>query len=1087
MAHQNEVSTGVSSDPELERAINLSLLDQPRTRPQADGIFDKFSNPSPSLLMSLNNEFSPIVDPLGDTAIYIGVPEQEPGQSESQYQRIIKHFDVVHVVHSCLLLAMPETSRFTHNDLLGPSSIRSERRLRKLGVLDRLEAERGGRKFKYYIDLRPPTEDDAAVEAITKLNCTRGILTWHLLQKKYDLSELQVCGHDSIQEAAFSGATAEAATEPETEANDTSANQDHEGNDITQTDEPGPKIGESYTRLRHYAALERLLHAICDNDPKLDSAPKVWTFFAAAQCFGCAEHHRIAGWITTWIFNYNNANFIQNNPEVAYRIGMGIKSPDLVRDSFSILVGERALLYAADKLKQNPTPRNFVRSVHGREFEELDDDESSRISAAALALIERVTNDLGSLCRDFSWLEGSREYAKLNAIVAETVEEENALLEAKSFLEDYVRTVFICCLCLEYRKSPGLEKSMTQKAVYNSCSPSERMLTKTFWVLLSESDHFCHIVMGPEMLVSEKPEATRFKKAFDALGLDRPICPTANLTGSTLLDMIDAVNRFWLQRSDITTHKGKEVAHGSFEHGFSKGFPTAENSSLQNFTFESPKSESSNYAHPADHNGSPSKRRKTSNFYESIVPPSSPVDGDTFGDYASGTRTDWVQDKGRGQTGSSGGILRGILHGIPDIVFRPKRVSQDEVTSDANPLRQTQFTRTEFEPPQNSGQPTPATALRVVNPDQPDIFQFDLQDEPTGSRAAGGRPSSTTAVASVSRGWQHHWSTAARPGRLFPSRLSPGVCIDRGDLTPCAVALFDEATMSLDGSEVQNALRDRAHVSVKPRVMLTEIHEQINKLSHDRIRPAHLLHHGIELSTNLFDTLACLGPNEFRFLPIWCPDGNDDGTGGVFDDRPLMNADPAVSFPPGQISRRGHVGDDDDDSEDGSRSSFEDVASEAISTVGKASRHATDGSYTDTVQSLGDDVNDAGESADPNPNSLSGVSLTTRARTRAASAATTTTTFTAVEGLTRQVAALLDDDNDEYNNDGNISDMNDDDDDDDDGVQFGSDFDDDDDDDDDADTVTGGSETNDHDHEQEQEQDQNERSFEEAGSDFEIL
>ncbi len=99
------------------------------------------------------------------------------------------------------------------------------------------------------------------------------------------------------------------------------------------------------------------------------------------------------------------------------------------------------------------------------------------------------------------------------------------------------------------------------------------------------------------------------------------------------------------------------------------------------------------------------------------------------------------------------------------------------------------------------------------------------------------------------------------------------------------------------------------------------------------------------LPTNLIDTLMCLNDDEWKYLPLWAG-GNDDGTGGVFDEVDVPNLE-AGGFRGGKRGI-GHVRNGASSSASGS--SFDDIASEAISTVGKASKAATDG--TQTVQSI---------------------------------------------------------------------------------------------------------------------------------------
>ena len=168
--------------------------------------------------------------------------------------------------------------------------------------------------------------------------------------------------------------------------------------------------------MRHRSAIERLVQAIENADPRLDSAPKVWTFFAVAKYFDCASHERISRWITRWLLSYPNCNFIQSNPEVALRIGLGTQSENITKDAFSILAGEKSLLNVFGELC--PTVLSpLVQSVHGRKLELLDDDERNRIDHAAASLVRRMRQRFDRLIgEEMAWLHQSSSYRKIFAL-----------------------------------------------------------------------------------------------------------------------------------------------------------------------------------------------------------------------------------------------------------------------------------------------------------------------------------------------------------------------------------------------------------------------------------------------------------------------------------------------------------------------------------------------------------------------------------------------------------------------------------------------------------------------------------------------
>lgn len=108
-----------------------------------------------------------------------------------------------------------------------------------------------------------------------------------------------------------------------------------------------------------------------------------------------------------------------------------------------------------------------------------------------------------------------------------------------------------------------------------------------------------------------------------------------------------------------------------------------------------------------------------------------------------------------------------------------------------------------------------------------------------------------------------------------------------------------------------------------------------------------------DVPVNNINTLLCLSEEEYKYLPLWAG-GFDDGSGGVFDDGAEVPDAPDVAdggFRGGAMGIIPGVGSSMGGSMAGSE--FEDLGTEVgISTVGKASRYATDGTATETVMSL---------------------------------------------------------------------------------------------------------------------------------------
>lgn len=927
--NQDGTLTGEAKEEQdaLDQAIQQSIEDEAsRVAREEQASRPNAAQPLPrsllvtsaDLVLSLNNEFTISDDPEGDTVIYIGPPPRMPEQSDKEYRYVVSHFGQVYVVKSSTLKLMGDTSRFTDTDLLGPMSVRSERKLRKLGVLEKAEAKHGG-KFKYYIDLRPPREDEEAVILITELSCTKGVLSWYLACDKYELYPLAVQGHDEFgilpRQSQRSSSTADEGHNSKPLTFWPNAASKSPTTDQAMEDEiPPPKLAPEYSPLRHWSAIERLLHAIQGNDPKLDSAPKVWTFFAVARYFGCAEHERVAGWITTWMYTHGNANFIQNNPEVAYRIGMGIRSIDLVKDAFSILVGERALLHVyGESYPSILSP--LVRTVHGRKLELLDDDERNRIDHAASSLVQRVRDLFSYLCENLGWLGNCSNYAALERIVGETAEEVESLDSTKILLKEFVRSRICFALSQDQAPCTELEQVLSSTLPFRSCTgesysklytgftSATKLFTKTFWVALQRTSF--HI--GPTSTSNQGTVGTDFLS---------PATPTAREPNRLYYNdptiRITSVQRLTLARKIIAVNQmlyNRQVAASDAKEKWKTSLPRmlngsgAESGTARGSPFGAPATGGPTHASESSQTYIPSgplrKRRKTLESDGTSQAFASGIDAAMASNSATNNMTSRepvskspaeVREVPLAKEGGTAIPLRskdtakegGLLH--PFIAYAEKRLADEK-----------------------------AAKARVQEKEQ-DIFYFDSDSD----------------------------SDLEPPKTLRAAQQE-----NRVPTSPSFVA-----------TNTNSAPVGGYHYPLDPELMLQEIGRKIGQMCSALIYPPHLFHETGLLPTNLHDNLLCLTAKEFRFLPLWVPDGNDDGSGGVFDDRPVPNLDATSAryepFRAGKIrtgyQRHQHRQQHEADSELDSSSSVEDMASQAISTVGKASKVATDG--TETVKSL---------------------------------------------------------------------------------------------------------------------------------------
>lgn len=199
--------------------------------------------------------------------------------------------------------------------------------------------------IKYIIDLTPPDEGDEAVELTSELSCSPGIRHWYSAEKRCNVS-VEVCGgKDEIAKPLKSKPVyknyrdlVDVLTdnfEPETKLVNEMGNYEidvDEGIGLAPPSPPAPVSGSAlkqleeqqlkealqrskmdsynhlhasppkpkdryesvdevaeYCSIRHRAGIERLLQLIEGKEPRLDSAPKVWTLFVLAKYFDCTN------------------------------------------------------------------------------------------------------------------------------------------------------------------------------------------------------------------------------------------------------------------------------------------------------------------------------------------------------------------------------------------------------------------------------------------------------------------------------------------------------------------------------------------------------------------------------------------------------------------------------------------------------------------------------------------------------------------------------------------------------------------------------------------------------------------------------
>ncbi|KAL2822960.1 hypothetical protein BJX63DRAFT_2538 [Aspergillus granulosus] len=380
-----------------------------------------------------------------------------------------------HRVHSQKLL---ETGSPFFQKLFEPRA--QERNIRRRGGLPE--------GIKYMIDLTPPSTEEDAVLHLTQLSCPLGIRNWANLSGRWDLPSTCVAGNDR-----FSG-------------------EDHQG--------PLP----DYSPSRHHAGIIHILQVLEDINPQLDTPCKLWTFFALAKLYEIATMPQISVRVAAWVYESTNARLIELHPEITYQLAKGIQCNHLLADSFSLLVGEEALLLL--RSAGAPGPKRQQNTVHGRQQELLDDDDVQRVQYAGESFLGYILQRFADLAgSEMPWLNDSISYQTVVRFKPRNPEEAIVVSDLISCLKDFVRATIWGVLSQSrtawLTKKPrhdnaGVYPIIDHSDVYFSSSFVERLTTRTFWqqlidTSLAEGDaqmvgisnrgyslaHLCEYIGGP--------------------------------------------------------------------------------------------------------------------------------------------------------------------------------------------------------------------------------------------------------------------------------------------------------------------------------------------------------------------------------------------------------------------------------------------------------------------------------------------------------------------------------------------------------------------------------------------------------------
>ncbi|KAJ5889320.1 hypothetical protein N7504_010130 [Penicillium tannophilum] len=391
---------------------------------------------------------------------------------------------------------------------------------RQRGFIDKLP-----NGIKYLVDLTPATLEEDAIIALTEVSCPMAIRKWASLETKWNLPTSCVGGEDEYQmwerpdpTAVFEPVTVNGNLE---ETEDEYASQEGYGTDSqmpSQVDRDTVRRTPStivtkglpveYSAARHRDGIEHVLHVLEGLSITLDTPCKLWTFFAVAKLFDVANLSSISEYITSWFYNTTNTRFIEIHPEIAYRVGCGIKSDSLCRDAFRGLVSDEALLFLIRTAQIKPLKPQWTLSfTKSRVNEDLDDNEVQRIEYASKAFMDTVIKHFIHLAgEEMSWIEGISECAKLHAHARAFPEDKDLVQAIIEILKKCARLAIYRCLVfaadpvrscdampnrsgnLSGRLRQLLTTAMrTKNRAFNSQDCLVRLMSRSFWSDLGDN------------------------------------------------------------------------------------------------------------------------------------------------------------------------------------------------------------------------------------------------------------------------------------------------------------------------------------------------------------------------------------------------------------------------------------------------------------------------------------------------------------------------------------------------------------------------------------------------------------------------
>ena len=419
----------------------------------------------------------------GDTLVFIDPAPQQPELDDVTYEYYSRHY------------AQP-SRMFSHSFLRLDSAYFEKafgataqyRILRRRHLANNLPPG-----IKYVIDLSPPSEGDDAVYLATELSCSHSVRRWYRGRDRWKIAATLICAPEEWM--------------PYIDTEDSQLERQRHHREISECCDPildrSLRLGHilsskislppDLSPLRHRSAIERILLAIDGQDPRLNSAPTMWTTAALAKYFDISgkPHDPLVDYVVRWLRASPNSLFVEAVPEESLKIADSFCNEALCRESFAILVGEQALEVECGK-RQGDCERlvSKTRTVFGRNKGDIHEAYQTRIEYARAAFIERVRGEFRDLLQA-EWVENLPEFSMLTCEgSAELPEEVSTFIY---LVKHWIRGWLYQQLCtnLNYGGSQStfdeyLFPVNGYQVIWNKLLPSERIFCRTFWISICQ-------------------------------------------------------------------------------------------------------------------------------------------------------------------------------------------------------------------------------------------------------------------------------------------------------------------------------------------------------------------------------------------------------------------------------------------------------------------------------------------------------------------------------------------------------------------------------------------------------------------------